>query len=205
MDTHQGDRIYAVSGYALGCAVVICLLVAGLVGAVVVRPDSRRRAAPTASATPAAVRGPVAIAGQRALDMVTFSPDRIGYKIRFEAAKSTVRAQIDEQNHQITIFVAASDAPHRLAHDIAHELGHAYDAMKLNAATRARYLDARGRAGTLWWPGLQGKDFIKGAVTDYGVGAGDFAEVFALCHAPSPEFRSTLAPEPASPCALIPQ
>ena len=40
--------------------------------------------------------------------------------------------------------------------------------------------------------------------SDYAVGAGDFAEVFALCHSASPDFRSRLAPRPATPCELLP-
>ena len=103
-----------------------------------------------------------------------------------------------------TDFVARTDDFRRLAHDIAHELGHAYDATYLSAPQRASYLATRSRNSANWWPGLRAADYTANAVTDYGSGAGDFAEVFALCHAPSPEFRSTLAPRPPDPCALIP-
>ncbi len=34
---------------------------------------------------------------------------------------------------------------------------------------------------------------------------GDFAEVFAACHAASPEFRSRLAAPPDDPCGMLPR
>ena len=96
----------------------------------------------------------------------------------------------------ITLYSRVTDAPHRVAHDLAHELGHAVDADRLSAADRAAYLRRRGVADAAWWPSGRG--------ADYASGAGDFAEVFALCHAASAEFRSRLAPPPADPCAALP-
>jgi hypothetical protein len=85
---------------------------------------------------------------------------------------------------------------HRVAHDVAHEVGHAYDVSRMTARERRRYLRRRGVPRAPWWPG---------AGSDDASGAGDFAEVFALCHAASPDFRSRLAPRPASPCSLLPR
>lgn len=82
-----------------------------------------------------------------------------------------------------------------IAHDIAHELGHAYDAVRLTDADREAYLTRRGVPGAPWLP--------EGA-SDYAVGAGDFAEVFALCHAASPDFRGTLAARPDQACESLP-
>ena len=45
----------------------------------------------------------------------------------------------------------------------------------------------------------------RGRASDYRSGAGDFAEVFALCHSVSPVFRSRLAPRPQDPCAVLPK
>jgi hypothetical protein len=95
----------------------------------------------------------------------------------------------------ITVYVRTTDAPERVAHDIAHELGHAYDARFLHPRDHRAYLVLRRRPRAAWWPTAGGPD--------YASGAGDFAEVFALCHSPSPEFRSTLAPRPAAPCGLL--
>ena len=81
--------------------------------------------------------------------------------------------------------------PHRVAHDIAHELGHAWDARFLDDRARARYLRGRGVPGVQWWP--------SGPGDDYATGAGDFAEMFARCHAAAPEFRSRLGPAAVRP------
>jgi hypothetical protein len=106
-----------------------------------------------------------------------------------------VRATTDTLHHKITVYVRTSDTPRRIAHDIAHELGHAYDARLLRPRDHRAYLTLRRRPRATWWPSAPG--------SDYASGAGDFAEVFALCHAPSKEFRSTLAPRPKHPCALV--
>ena len=83
-----------------------------------------------------------------------------------------------------------------MAHDIAHELGHAWDARFLDDRARARYLRGRGV------PGVGGG---LGPGDDYASGAGDFAEMFARCHTAAPEFRSRLGPPPSGPCAALPR
>jgi hypothetical protein len=134
--------------------------------------------------------------GNRALALVNFPWHDLGYEIVFAPAQPGVRAQTDVVAHRITVFLAKGDAAHRVAHDIGHELGHAYDARYLSEADRAAYLVVRGKPKANWFPGTK--------FSDYDTGAGDFAEVFASCHAASPEFRSRLAPRPAQPCSLIP-
>ena len=66
----------------------------------------------------------------------------------------------------------------------------------MTKADRAAYLRRRGVPGAAWWPSAES--------ADYAVGAGDFAETFALCHAGGPEFRSRLAAQPADPCGMLP-
>ncbi len=108
-----------------------------------------------------------------------------------------MRGRIDTGARTITLFVAPGSAAHRVAHDLAHEIGHAVDAGRLSAAQRAAWVRARGAAGAAWWPSGEG--------SDYRSGAGDFAEVFALCHAASPDFRSRLAIRPQDACGLLPK
>jgi hypothetical protein len=120
----------------------------------------------------------------------------LGYSIRFAPGRTGVRADTYIAARRITIFLRKGDVPSLVSHDIAHEMGHAFDAARMSAAARRAYLRARGAPRAAWWP--------KRAGSDYAVGAGDFAEVFALCHAPSAVFRSTLAPRPANPCGLLP-
>jgi len=132
----------------------------------------------------------------RAEGLMSIAQAQLGYRLRVAGPVPGLRGQTDTGTRTITLFVAPTDPAHRVAHDLAHEIGHAFDAQRLTAAQRAAYLRARGVPGAAWVPG--------GAASDYRSGAGDFAEVFALCHAPSPDYRSRLAVRPEAPCALLP-
>jgi hypothetical protein len=136
-------------------------------------------------------------AGQTALALVSVQPQDVGYSIVFAPARPDLRGQVDPALRRITVFLNPADASHRVAHDIAHELGHAFDSRYLDDTLRHGWLEARGKPDAAWWPGRQ--------MSDYNTGAGDYAEVFALCHAPSPEFRSRLAARPTDACALLAQ
>jgi hypothetical protein len=133
----------------------------------------------------------------RARRLVSVTPAELGYTLRVAGPVAGLRGQTDTAARTITLFVSPRDATHVVAHDLAHELGHAYDARRLTGAERAAYLRARGVPRAAWFP-------AAGAASDYRSGAGDFAEVFALCHAPSPVYRSRLASRPADPCGVLP-
>jgi hypothetical protein len=143
--------------------------------------------APDPAAQRAALRRAMALLGYRG---------RLGYRIVLAPPRPAVRAETNTGTRTITVFLDPMDAPHKVAHDIAHELGHAWDARHLDDAGRRAYLERRGADHAAWWPRTVG--------ADYATGAGDFAEVFARCHAASPEFRSRLAPPPADACAALP-
>jgi hypothetical protein len=131
-----------------------------------------------------------------ALELVSGRPGDLGYRLLVSGPRPGIRAVTDRSRRTITLFVSDHEVPHMLAHDLAHELGHAFDDRRMTDNLRRAYLRRRGHPGAPWWP--------QGRVSDYAFGAGDFAEVFALCHAASPEFRSRLAPWPRNPCALLP-
>ncbi|NUR78477.1 MAG: hypothetical protein HOQ28_19600 [Thermoleophilia bacterium] len=133
--------------------------------------------------------------GERALALVRYPWRRLGFRIVFAPGRPGLRARTNTARRVITVYLRSTDTPERVAHDIAHELGHAYDARFLRGRDRRAYLARRGRPHAAWWPTAEG--------SDYASGAGDFAEVFALCYSPSPEFRSLLAPKPAHPCGLL--
>ena len=133
----------------------------------------------------------------RARALVSVTPEELGYRLRIAGPVAGLRGQTDTAAHTITLFVSPHDAPHRVAHDLGHELGHAFDATRLTDADRAAYLRARGVAGATWFPGRR--------ASDYRSGAGDFAEVFALCHAASTVYRSRLAARPQDPCGVLPK
>ena len=149
----------------------------------------------TRRARPAQQAANAAVLGRRALGLVKYPWRRLGYRLVFAPGRVGIRARTDIARRTITIYVRKTDKPERIAHDIAHELGHAYDARYLQPRDRHLYVVLRHRPHAGWWPTAAG--------SDYASGAGDFAEVFALCHASSREFRSTLAPRPAHPCALL--
>jgi hypothetical protein len=132
----------------------------------------------------------------RARALVSVTPEQLGYRLRVAGPLPGVRGRTDTAARTITLFVSPHDAPHRVAHDLGHEIGHAFDASRLSAAERAAYLRARGVPSADWWPGRR--------ASDYRSGAGDFAEVFALCHAASPDYRSRLAARPQDPCRALP-
>jgi hypothetical protein len=133
----------------------------------------------------------------RAQRLVAVTPAELGYRLRVAGPLPGIRGQTDNAARTITLFVSPRDAPNAVAHDLGHELGHAYDATRLTPAQRAAYLRARGVPGAAWLPGRQ--------ASDYRSGAGDFAEVFALCHAASPVYRSRLAARPEDPCRALPK
>jgi hypothetical protein len=183
--------------------IVPILALAAALGLVALRPaDTPEGSAAgprpaTASSRAASRVDPAAqrAALRRALALVS-RPDRMGYRIVTAPPRPGVRAETNTGTRTITVYLDPPDASHRVAHDIAHELGHAWEADHLDAAGRRAYLRARGAAGAAWWPAP--------GTADYATGAGDFAEVFARCHAASPEFRSRLAPAPADSCAALP-
>jgi hypothetical protein len=145
--------------------------------------------------TPAVPLGDPTKAGLRAMGLIS-APLPQEYVIGFEPARpDSPRAELDRDKRTIVVYVRPDDPPHRIAHDLAHELGHAHDLATLTDADRRAYLERRGVPDVAWWP--------KGAPSDYDTGAGDYAEVYARCHAASPEFRSELAPAPEDACALL--
>jgi hypothetical protein len=127
--------------------------------------------------------------------LVGLDPVRLGVRTELTRPRPGLAARYDRERRTVTIFAAPGTAPHRVAHDLAHELAHAVDVEHLTAAERRAYLTRRGAPRAAWWPAAD--------ASDYAVGSGDFAEVFALCHAASPVFRSRLAPRPADPCAVL--
>jgi hypothetical protein len=151
--------------------------------------------APPAAARPATAADRALVA--RAQALVDVRPSDLGYRLDVRGAHGDVRGQTSTGRRTITLYVRSGDAPHRIAHDLAHEIGHAYDAVRLTDAQRRAWLRARGARSARWFPDA-------GTASDYATGAGDFAEVFARCHAASPDFRSRLAPRPVDACGLLP-
>ncbi len=80
------------------------------------------------------------------------------------------RGNTNTVTRTISVYVSAAATPEAVAEVLAHEIGHALDVMYLDDAARQRWLDARGIEAT-WWP--------SSGPSDFGSGAGDFAEAVA--------------------------
>lgn len=174
----------------VGMGLTVAVIVGATVGAMALV-----RASSSAGVDPITDQAERDAVGAKALALVGFDAGRVGYAIRFAPGKAGIRAQADRSAKEVRVFLRHGDTPNVIAHDIAHELGHAYDQTRMSDADRAAYLQRRGVPAAAW---------MTSDASDYATGAGDFAEVFALCHAASPDFRSELAPRPADACALLP-
>ncbi len=129
--------------------------------------------------------------GQRALDLVSFDwkPALPGWRFRFLAARKGYLAITFREERRIDVFVRMDRSEPAIAHDIAHELGHAVDVTYLNDEDRQEILKIRGLPSTTaWW--------ACNACGDLQTGAGDFAETFAMLFAPRVKFYSELGDEP---------
>ncbi len=129
--------------------------------------------------------------GMKALDLVSFRWQEAlpGWRIRFLPQRKGYLAITFREQRRIDVYVRIDRPVAGVAHDVAHELGHAIDVTYLNDERRAAVLDIRGLSpATNWW--------ACNACTDLQTGAGDFAESFALIAAPRYKFYSELGTEP---------
>ena len=147
-------------------------------------------ASPVATATNRADT-PEAVAGARALSLVTY-PWRTmlpGWRIVFLPPRKGYLALTYRIERRIEVYVRSDRSDEGIAHDIAHELGHAVDVTFNDDASRAEFLRLRNLdPATGWW--------ACNSCGDLQTGAGDFAETFALFAAPRFRFYSELGEVP---------
>lgn len=89
----------------------------------------------------------------------------------------------------LEVFVRPGVSELVLRHVIAHEYAHLLDARYNSAAERQAYLRARGLQGTRWFPSC--------TCTDFGFGAGDWAEMYAAWLIGASDWRGTLTGAPS--------
>jgi hypothetical protein len=128
--------------------------------------------------------------GREALAGLPYDVSGTGFTVAFLPARSGLRGQTLVAARQIQIYVREGETAVGVRRILAHELGHAVDLSRNTDQDRARWLARRGASGQAWWPSAQRSDFASGA--------GDFAEVFARWLVGNGDFRSRLAPAPAS-------
>ena len=124
---------------------------------------------------------------------------RTGFRIEFKGARSGYMGLTHLQQHRIEMFVRGCgvQSGELLRHVMAHELGHAYDTVKMSAASRRAYQLARGIPLSTPWYGCSG-------CSDFATPAGDFAETYAQWARGASTNRSQLAGDvpPAQLAAL---
>ena len=129
--------------------------------------------------------------GMQAMALLRMRPQDAfpGWTISFRKARSGLLGVTLVQERRVEIYVRLNRPVTGTAHDIAHELGHVTDVTYNDDQLRAQYLALRNRPPTTpWW--------TCSGCGDMQVGAGDFAETFALWAAPRFRFYSELAPVP---------
>lgn len=149
------------------------------------RTTESARATRSGSARPAgAVRR-----GQAALDSLEWSWRELYFDVRFAPYRGRFLGLTDAGTRTITVFVKPGQPEGDLRTTIAHELGHALDAVTGTPEVRDAYLRLRGiDPATPWYPCARCDDLRSPA--------GDFAETFARWLVGPAYARRTLAPPP---------
>ena len=115
--------------------------------------------------------------------------------IEFRAGRTGFLGATWPDSRRIEIFVRDDLGDRDVAFTLAHEIGHAVDVVHLDEADRSRWLRARGRTDARWW--------ADSGASDFEVGAGDWAEAFAVWQVGGRSL-STVAPQPdAGDLALV--
>lgn len=100
-----------------------------------------------------------------------------GWQIRFAGENPDFLGVTLSAERTITIHVRPGHDVETVAAVLMHEVGHAIDLERLDDAQRAEWLDMRSMPRT-WWPG--------NGLSDFAVGAGDFAEAVSALTTDSP-------------------
>ena len=110
-----------------------------------------------------------------------------GWTIEFLGGRPGYLGATWPERKRIEIFVRDGLTDGELAFTLAHEIGHAVDVVHFDQDDRTRWLRVRGRPDARWWTGS--------GVSDFEVGAGDWAEAFAVWQVGGRSL-STLADQP---------
>lgn len=138
--------------------------------------------------------------GQAALDSLRpGAASRTGFRIEFKGGRKGYLGltHLDERRIEMFVRDCGTQSDELLRHVMAHELGHAYDTVRNDAAVRAAWQATRGIPASTPWYGCSG-------CTDFATPAGDFAEVYAQWARGASTNRSQLAGDvPPAPLAAL--
>ncbi|MFN0028785.1 MAG: ImmA/IrrE family metallo-endopeptidase [Acidimicrobiales bacterium] len=118
-----------------------------------------------------------------------------GWDITFMGPRPGFLGATITNERRIEIYVDGQRSVDELAFTVAHELGHAVDLTLLNGTERDGWLAARGVPGEAWW--------AANAESDYAVGAGDWAEAFAVWQLGGSGYSTLAGPPTPSQLALL--
>jgi hypothetical protein len=113
--------------------------------------------------------------GRRALEQIGYPwqerlPD---WTVTFLPGRAGLLGGTWTYERRIEIYVRATQSVEDVAFTLAHELGHAVDVTHFGEDERHAWLAARAlHPDTPWW--------VESGATDFGSGAGDWAEAFAI-------------------------
>ena len=100
-----------------------------------------------------------------------------GWSVHFAGDTPGYRGLTNTSAKTITVYINSGDSASEVAGILAHEVAHALDVQYLNASQREAWLNSRGMP-MVWWPGS--------GLSDFAVGAGDWAEAIAASWVNSP-------------------
>ena len=122
------------------------------------------------------------------LDLDTTFP---GWTIQFKGSRAGYLGLTLVKERRVEVYIRSGRSVQGIAHDLAHELGHAIDVTYNGNEERNVYLANRGLdEATPWW--------TCNSCGDLQVGAGDFAETFAILVGPKFKFYSEVGPRPTA-------
>jgi len=141
---------------------------------------------PVELAEPVAVAAPInqyAQLGAEAEALITydFRSHLPGWSIHYEGDTPGYRGLTNLPTKTISIYIDSGDTAFQVAEILAHEVGHALDVTYLSDDDRYAWLDARNMPSA-WWPG--------DGLSDFHVGAGDWAEGVAAYLVGSPSYSA---------------
>jgi len=146
---------------------------------------------PVAGESSAVAASPEMVRNNAALALIPFQWHVLDYQIVFMDSQEGYRAMTYPKQHRIEIYVRPGDDSGRLAHDIAHELGHAVDVTYNTPEMRRKWMELRGIDPATSW-------FACNKCSDFSSPAGDFAETFALLQVGPDYFSGRIAPRPTA-------
>ncbi len=120
-----------------------------------------------------------------------------GWIIVFLPGRSDRSGLVDFGRRTIEISVRSNHTDEKLAHVMAHEIGHVVDWRFVTDAERRGWINARGLGNRSWYP--------SSGTFDFSSPAGDFAEAFAVWQVGGRSYSQIGGPFSEADLALVAQ